>query len=100
MTLKDFNTLIKAKQPLLIYFYADWCEPCKILDNVLDELKPRFKNKITVHKIDIDESPEITGLHSIKSVPVLMVFKEGTIQWRINGFMWADELAEKVLGFV
>jgi thioredoxin 1 len=100
MSLKEFDTLIHADHPLLICFYADWCEPCKILDKVLDDAKPKLDEKITIHKIDIDESSEIADQYGIMSVPVLIIFRNGKEKWRMNGFTWAEELTKKVLSYV
>ncbi|MCC6384780.1 MAG: conjugal transfer protein TraF [Bacteroidia bacterium] len=84
---------------VLIDFYADWCEPCKILDPILDEVKKRMGHGFSVYKINIDRATSLAGHYSIKSVPVLMLFKNGEPVWRMNGFMLADELIQEFRKF-
>lgn len=96
----DFEKIISSPTPVLIDFYANWCEPCKWLEPVLDDLQNRLKNKITIHKIDIDEFPDLRLQHQIMSVPVLILFKNGQPLWRMNGFLYAKDLAEKIKEFV
>ncbi len=96
----DFEKIISSPTPVLIDFYANWCEPCKWLEPVLDDLQKRLKNKITIYKINIDEFPDLRLQHQIMSVPVLILFKNGQPLWRMNGFLYAKDLAEKIKEFV
>lgn len=96
----DFEKVINSPTPVLIDFYADWCEPCKWLEPILDDLQKIYKDKITIHKIDIDEYPDLRLQNHIMSVPVLMLFKEGKLLWRMNGFLYAKDLSEKLKEFV
>ncbi len=96
----DFEKIISSPTPVLIDFYADWCEPCKWLDPVLDDLEKKLENKIVIHKINIDEFEDLRLQNQIMSVPVLILFKNGQPLWRMNGFLYAKELAEKIKEFV
>ena len=77
---------------MLADFYADWCEPCKILDDILEEVKEDLGEEIFIQKIDVDDSKKLSELYQIKSVPVLILFKEGKQVWRMNGFLTSNDL--------
>ena len=96
----DFEKIISSPTPVLIDFYADWCEPCKWLEPVLEDLQKRLTNKITIHKIDIEQYPNLRLQNRVMSVPVLMLFKDGKLLWRMNGFLYAKELEEKLKDYV
>ena len=92
----NFSEIINSSSPVLIDFYADWCEPCKWLNPILEDVKKELGTKISIHKIDIDQHEELKNEYSIMSVPVLMLFKNGKLLWRMNGFMVASDLVKKL----
>ena len=98
---EEYDELIRRTgQLVLIDFYADWCEPCKWLNEILTEIEPRLSDKAIILKIDSEKfTPLATSFH-IRSVPVLILLKNGREVWRMNGFLIGDELVEKVLEFV
>lgn len=92
MDTKEFKDIIKTRAFVLADFYADWCEPCKILDDILEEVKEDLGEEIFIQKIDVDDSKKLSELYQIKSVPVLILFKEGKQVWRMNGFLTSNDL--------
>lgn len=92
--MENFNKLINEEKPVLVDFYATWCGPCKTLAPVLEEIQEEFKNELNVIKIDVDENPELAAQFHIKSVPTLMVFKEGNILNLMKGFMGKQKILE------
>ena len=84
----------------LVDFYADWCEPCKWLSELLDLIFPDISSMCGIIKIDIDKSPELKSHFKIRSVPVLILFKNGEEVWRINGFLSAPDLKNKIKSFL
>lgn len=97
---KDFQSLINSDKPVLVDFYADWCEPCQWLNPILDDVEKIISGKAGIHKFDIEQHHELKAEYNIMSVPVLMIFKNGQLLWRMNGFMYAPELSKKVLSFI
>src|SRR5688572_4970630 len=89
-----FDEILASNQLVLVDFYADWCEPCKYLDGVLERLEKSLSQGVEIAKVDADRFPELSLRHHVLSVPVLMVFAKGALTWRMNGFKLEDELLE------
>ena len=96
MKTDELKTLINSNPVLFVDFYADWCEPCKMLDGILDEVTLNLTGKVHILKVDVDESDEIKNEYDIRSIPTLMLFKNGEMIWRMAGFLMAPELIRKI----
>jgi thioredoxin 1 len=66
-----------STEPVLIDFWAEWCGPCKMLSPVIDQLSEEMKGKIKIVKMNIDENPETPSSLGVRSIPTLMIFKDG-----------------------
>ena len=74
----NFKTdVLDSKQPVLVDFWAEWCGPCKAIAPSLEELSNEMVNKLKIVKINVDENPSISQTYSIRSIPALMIFKDG-----------------------
>ena len=62
----------EGSKPCLIYFYADWCAPCKMVTPILEELSEEYDGKINIYKIDTEKEQELAGLFGIQSIPSLL----------------------------
>ena len=80
----------------LVDFYADWCMPCKRLAPVLDSLAQVREGKVTVAKINIDESPDVAKKFNVRSVPTLVVIRDGEVVNRQTGAGNEQQLLEFV----
>jgi thioredoxin 1 len=69
--------VLDSKQPVLVDFWAEWCGPCKAIAPSLEELSEEMASKLKVVKINVDENPSISQTYSIRSIPALMIFKDG-----------------------
>ena len=91
-----FEQLIQADVPVLIDFYAEWCQPCKIQSPVLQELAREESGRVRVIKIDVDKNPLIARRYQIQGVPTLMLFRKGQVLWRQSG-VTPKQVLRKVL---
>ena len=76
----DFeNQVLKSNLPVIVDFWAEWCGPCKMLTPILEELSNEMKNEINVVKVNLDENQDLAMKYSIRSIPTLLLFKEGNL---------------------
>ncbi len=92
----QFEEVIATTQVVLVDFYADWCEPCKWLDSILIDVEENIPGEVAILKINSEQLFELTQNFQVMSVPVLLLFKNGLLIWRMNGFLTAAELTEKI----
>lgn len=90
--MSKFDELINSETPVLIDFYADWCAPCKMVSPILKEVKDELGDALRIVKIDTDKHPAISQRYQIRSIPTMMLFKQGEIKWQTSGVVPANQL--------
>jgi thioredoxin 1 len=90
--MEKFNTLINSTKPVLVDFYAEWCGPCKTMAPILKEAKAQLGDAATIIKVDVDKNQEAAAAFQVRSVPTLILFKNGKILWKQSGVVPASEL--------
>ena len=88
------SEVIESKGLVLVDFWADWCGPCKMLAPILEELSGETEAKIC--KVNVDESGDLAGDYGIRSIPTMIVFKDGVKVDQIVGLRQKSELLEKL----
>ena len=76
---ETFENEISGNVPVLVDFWAEWCAPCKALAPILDEVADELAGKIVVTKVNLDENQDLAMKYSIRSIPTLLLFKNGEL---------------------
>ena len=80
-----FETIINEDRPVIIDFHALWCGPCKVQSPILKEIADELGDRVKVIKIDVDQNQDIAGRFNIRSVPTIMIFKNGEVKYQQAG---------------
>ncbi len=86
--------VLNSEKPALVDFWAEWCGPCKMIAPILSEAATEYADKMSVVKLNVDESPNVAAKFGIRSIPTLMLFKDGTVQAQKLGAMSKSQLME------
>ena len=89
----DADVVNNAK-PVLVDFWAEWCGPCKMIAPLLDEAADEYADKIDIVKLNVDENPGAAAKFGVRSIPTLILFKDGALQAQKLGAMSKSQLAE------
>ena len=71
--------VLQAKEPVLVDFWAPWCGPCKMISPLLDEISVEYSGRLKVVKVNIDDCHDIAAKFGVRSIPSLMIFREGSM---------------------
>ncbi len=93
----NFNDIINSDKPVLIDFYADWCQPCKMQSPILLEVARELSGKVKVIKIDVDKNQDIAWKYQVQSIPTIIMFRNGEIKWRQTGVTPKHQIVNAVI---
>ncbi len=92
--------VLSADLPVLVDFTADWCQPCKMIAPIVEQLAGQWEGKVKVVKLDADQNPNLMMQYGVMGIPTLMLFKGGEIKERVTGFQPKEKLEAKVIRHV
>lgn len=98
--MSKFSKLIAQDQPTLVDVFATWCGPCKAMAPLFEQAKKQLGDSVTALKIDMDKNPAFASRYGIRSVPTLMLFKNGKVVWQKSGVIPANDLVAKSRQFI
>ena len=90
------ESVLQSDKPVLVDFWASWCAPCRMLSPVIEQLHNEFEGKAVVAKVDVDNNQQVSLEYGIRSIPTLLIFKNGEVVDKIVGLSPKEVIAEKL----
>ena len=99
MTFSDDNfesEVLKSDKPVLIDFWATWCGPCRTIAPVVEEIASEYNGKLKVGKLDVDNNQQTAIKYGVRSIPTLLIFKNGVVKETIIGAVPKGQIVQKL----
>ncbi len=95
----SFDTVVlRASEPVLVDFWAEWCGPCRMVAPILDDIAREYDGKLTVAKVNIDENPMTPNEYAVRGIPTMMLFMDGKLVDTKVGALPKGQLKDWIAG--
>lgn len=94
------NTVLKSSTPVVVDFWAPWCQPCRMIAPVLENLAAEYADKVTVAKVNTDENPEWAMKYGVQGIPTLLFIKDGQVKDTVVGVTSIANIKAKMDGLL
>jgi thioredoxin 1 len=91
-----FEQVINSGKTVLVDFWAEWCGPCKMIAPVVEEMAGEYEGRAVIAKLDVDSNPDVSMKYGIRSIPTLLVFKDGKVVDKQVGAVGKPVLKQKL----
>ena len=93
----NFKEQVLDRQGVAVLdFWAEWCGPCRMIAPIIEKLAEEYDGKVLIGKVNVDENPEVPMKYGIRSIPTILIFKDGEVVDKHVGYTTQAKLAEKI----
>ena len=90
------DEVLRSDKPVIVDFWAEWCGPCRLIGPIVEDLAKEYEGKVKIGKVNVDENPQISMQYGIRSIPTILIIKDGEVVDKHVGTTTKANLAEKI----